>query len=659
MKHLLFAAAIVLIASVLIAGVVNPTADFTLPGDVVRTSQNNTYDPGTTQFFSNAWIDNLWFTNSSATNLNITGFLNVLNTNGVLAIGTDHSAGKEAVNSADSIYIGYHAGEFASNSTFQTIVGYYAGRFAESSTELTAYGSLAGNVARRVPGSTFIGTRAGTGANDTSYGTALGWGAGTTSTNYDQAVLIGYYTGRWGANNAQYSVMIGPRAGYSTAYGNSNCVFIGREAGYSVNRPYTLIIDGNPAYSRTTNALVYGEFDNRRFFINGMLIVSNSIMPIGSNATSIGSQQMPFKEISASNFNTVGSSWTHNRNPFLRFTNGQALVYIPFANTDGVAYVQLGQEGGWTNLSQYNNDPGFLTAELDPDWNSNSNRVVYTNDPIYQIAVTNGSVQPGTNFSVARSGRMLNYSYPTNVSFFANDAGYLTGFVETDPIWTSESNLYYKASNPSNFISTLPANLMTNDGPNTVTAGDQDYRGSGVRVLLGTNAFVNGVRLAGSTNFTGLVTTNDPLYKYVESESNKWDTAYGWGDHAAAGYKNNANQTNIVRSFTLEIQDMTNGIAYWMANPFGTRSCTITEIYAKAHGATGAVTVVSQHRSQGWYTYNTVDSGIAANATGTADSSFSGSAAVTNGMRIGFIPSGLSAFASTNLISVDFLISCP
>jgi len=117
--------------------------------------------------------------------------------------------------------------------------------------------------------------------------------------------------------------------------------------------------------------------------------------------------------------------------------------------------------------------------------------------------------------------------------------------------------------------------------------------------------------------------------------------------------------TNNVQGFTLLVQDPTNGIAYWMANPFGTRSCTITEAFVKSHGMTGTVDLVSQHRTQAWYTYASVTNGVAANSTGTAQTSFAGPAAVTNGMMVGFVPQNLSAFAATNMLRVDFTIRCP
>lgn len=142
----------------------------------------------------------------------------------------------------------------------------------------------------------------------------------------------------------------------------------------------------------------------------------------------------------------------------------------------------------------------------------------------------------------------------------------------------------------------------------------------------------------------------------VEGGTNNWNTAFGWGNHASAGYFNNANQTNIVICKEISLQDPTNGLAYWMPNPFGSRSCTLVEAYAKAHGMTGTVDVITQHRTAAWYSYSTAQAGVTAAATGTAQSL---TTAVTNGMRVGILPGALSAFAATNMLSVDFKFTCP
>jgi hypothetical protein len=96
-----------------------------------------------------------------------------------------------------------------------------------------------------------------------------------------------------------------------------------------------------------------------------------------------------------------------------------------------------------------------------------------------------------------------------NVSDLTNDAGYLTSFTETDPVYTASS--WYTTTNNS-------ANWDTAYGwGNHASAG---Y----------------------------LTSESDPVYtasSWYTTTNNaaNWNTAYGWGDHASAGYATYPSQT--------------------------------------------------------------------------------------------------------------------
>jgi len=122
-------------------------------------------------------------------------------------------------------------------------------------------------------------------------------------------------------------------------------------------------------------------------------------------------------------------------------------------------------------------------------------------------------------------------------------------------------------------------------------------------------------------------------------------------------YRNFANITNVTYIETLTVQDPTNGVPYYLPNPWA-QDVTLTEIFVQAHGATGNVDIIRRHRTNTWYSYTTIDSNTVADADGTVDTSFS-STWWSNNYKIGFIVSDLSAFATTNLISVDFKVTKP
>ncbi len=92
----------------------------------------------------------------------------------------------------------------------------------------------------------------------------------------------------------------------------------------------------------------------------------------------------------------------------------------------------------------------------------------------YTDARARASISASGSLSYNSSTGEISYTQPTNVSAFTNDAGYLTSYTETDPVYTASS--WY-------------------------------------------------------------TTTNN---------SANWDTAYGWGNHASAGYVNAAGAISAV-----------------------------------------------------------------------------------------------------------------
>jgi len=116
-----------------------------------------------------------------------------------------------------------------------------------------------------------------------------------------------------------------------------------------------------------------------------------------------------------------------------------------------------------TNVSAFTNDAGYLTnyTETDPQFNSwNKDYNDLTNKPVLFDGDYNSLTNQPTIPTV-----------PTNVSAFANDAGYLTGYTETDPTvpaWAKEANKpTYDYSEIANtpVIPTVPTDVsaFTND----------------------------------------------------------------------------------------------------------------------------------------------------------------------------------------------------
>lgn len=114
--------------------------------------------------------------------------------------------------------------------------------------------------------------------NNSNYATrttALGYTAGVNDSSSIDNVYVGFGTGRGtvfstDGYDRKENVMLGSYAGYQNKT-NGN-VFIGFEAGYNSNVDNQLYIDNSRADS--TEALIYGQFDNDLLRINGDLNIN-------------------------------------------------------------------------------------------------------------------------------------------------------------------------------------------------------------------------------------------------------------------------------------------------------------------------------------------------------------------------------------------------
>jgi hypothetical protein len=120
-----------------------------------------------------------------------------------------------------------------------------------------------------------------------------------------------------------------------------------------------------------------------------------------------------------------------------------------------------------------------------------------------------------------------------NISMWTNDAGYLTSLSETDPIWTTASANYYTKTNlQTSGFSQLHFNNIINK-PITLA-------GYGITDAMSTSHAANAIT---STNITN------------------WNTAFGWGNHTAAGYLT-ASSTNTLTNKSGNISMWTNNVGY-------------------------------------------------------------------------------------------------
>lgn len=118
---------------------------------------------------------------------------------------------------------------------------------------------------------------------------------------------------------------------------------------------------------------------------------------------------------------------------------------------------------------------------------------------------------------------------PPNISIFTNDAGYLTSFTETDPI----------------FI-TSPAYGITN-----------------TNISQWTNAYSwgNHALVGYLTSETDPIFISSPSFGITGTNITNWNTAYSWGNHASAGYIDGSGTANFLSKFTPDGNTLGNSIA--------------------------------------------------------------------------------------------------
>jgi hypothetical protein len=174
-------------------------------------------------------------------------------------------AGLAATGAEYSVFVGHNAGYNYPSSGQAVCVGYQAG------TNATGYaGTFVGYNAGSAGGGTSavgIGYSALASAGGASTGNvAIGVHCAESLTLLDATVALGYHTLN-SVGTCVGSVVIGDHAGNSAFTNVSNSIFIGKFSG--IDRQNTLWIDTQGTSMGARIPLIYGEFDNRKFTING------------------------------------------------------------------------------------------------------------------------------------------------------------------------------------------------------------------------------------------------------------------------------------------------------------------------------------------------------------------------------------------------------
>jgi len=229
---------------------------------------------------------------------------------------------------------------------------------------------------------------------------------------------------------------------------------------------------------------------------------------------------------------TITANWTNTANPW--------------AANELVSTVMVEGE----NISLLTNDSGYLTSytETDPVWVAAEANYGH----LGQAETITANWVNTTNPWAANELVSTVMVEGENISLLTNDAGYLTSFTETDPIWVAvEANYAHLGQNE-----TITANWVNTANPWAANELVSTVMVEGENVSLLTNDAgyitsaddtVSGTELDGVFSTTGLLRrTGAGTYSTITDSSANWDTAFGWGDHGAAGYLTSYTETDPI-----------------------------------------------------------------------------------------------------------------
>jgi len=195
------------------------------------------------------------------------------------------------------------------------------------------------------------------------------------------------------------------------------------------------------------------------------------------------------------------------------------------------AYSDL--SGTPTNVSTFTNDAGYLTSET-------SHADVVVDGDFTSSGLMKRGASAGTYSIVTDNSSNWNTAYGWGDH---STAGYLTSYTETDPV--------FSASEAASITSTDTTNWDTAYGwGNHASAGYLTSETSHADVVVDGDFTTNGL----------MKRTAAGVYAIVTDNSTNWNTAYGWGDHASAGYLTSYTETDTLDTVTDRGASTTNAL---------------------------------------------------------------------------------------------------
>ena len=199
----------------------------------------------------------------------------------------------------------------------------------------------------------------------------------------------------------------------------------------------------------------------------------------------------------------------------------------------------------------------------------------------------------------------------TPVSTFTNDAGYLTSYTETDPVFTASPAAGITTQKITNWDTAYTWGNHATQGYAT-----QTYVDTSISNLIDTAPTTLdtlnelAAALGDDPNFATTV-TNQIATKWTQDNTkiSNWDTAYSWGDHSLAGYLTSYTETDPVYTASSWYTTTNNSVNWDTAYSWGNHasagyltSYTETDPIFSASAASGitATNITNWNTAYGW-----------------------------------------------------------
>jgi hypothetical protein len=177
-------------------------------------------------------------------------------------------AGKDNTTGDWNTFLGQETGSNNTEGADNTFLGQSAGYANTTGTDNIFIGANSGGRNKTGNFNVYVGSQSGSEGNNNTF---VGYQAGNypTSLTANNNVFLGYKAG-FKAKSPVNNVFLGYQSGFANVDGKAN-VFIGYSAGMNELGSNKLYISN----SETASPLIYGEFDNCRLVVNGMLGIDN------------------------------------------------------------------------------------------------------------------------------------------------------------------------------------------------------------------------------------------------------------------------------------------------------------------------------------------------------------------------------------------------